>query len=320
MSNYTQTTDFSVKDGLGATDPEKIILGADYDVEFSNIATAINSKIDAPGSPTTNHVLTYNGSAWASSAPATALPPKWRNGCKISNNTGDATHDIDVSAGSVRDVDDDGDITFASAITKRIDASWAAGTGNGGFPSGLTLTNDTYYHIHAIGKADGTADAGFDTDVAASNLLSDATGYVYYRRLGTIYYTSSAIVAFLQVADTFYWSTPPALDVDTSTLSTTDTDYAITVPPDVRVMALMNIAVSHASSVRRVYIHPTDTADGLTPGFTASPLATGNIAQESNIHQAWCITNTSRQITAVSNDTGTILRVSVIAWRDFLDD
>ena len=46
MTDYTQTTDFSVKDGLPANDPEKDILGSDIDNELGPIATAIASKYD----------------------------------------------------------------------------------------------------------------------------------------------------------------------------------------------------------------------------------------------------------------------------------
>lgn len=47
MSDYTQTTDFSAKDSLASGDPEKIILGADVDVELAAIAAAIATKFDA---------------------------------------------------------------------------------------------------------------------------------------------------------------------------------------------------------------------------------------------------------------------------------
>jgi len=46
MSNYSQTTFFTPKDTLPATDPNKTIFGAAYDVEFGNVATAISSKPD----------------------------------------------------------------------------------------------------------------------------------------------------------------------------------------------------------------------------------------------------------------------------------
>lgn len=47
MSDYTPVTDFSVKDGLTSGDAEKVILGADFDVEFAAIQTAIATKHDS---------------------------------------------------------------------------------------------------------------------------------------------------------------------------------------------------------------------------------------------------------------------------------
>lgn len=47
MSDYTITTDFSPKDALPTSDPEKLILGADLDVEFDAIQVAIATKYDS---------------------------------------------------------------------------------------------------------------------------------------------------------------------------------------------------------------------------------------------------------------------------------
>jgi 2-phospho-L-lactate guanylyltransferase (CobY/MobA/RfbA family) len=46
MSNYSQTTNFTAKDSLPSGTPAKIIRGADFDVEFGNISTAIATKAD----------------------------------------------------------------------------------------------------------------------------------------------------------------------------------------------------------------------------------------------------------------------------------
>mgnify|MGYP000876569371 CR=1 FL=1 len=54
MTDYTQITDFSAKDSLNTGDPEKIILGADYDAEFAAIATAIGTKVDTTDTATTS--------------------------------------------------------------------------------------------------------------------------------------------------------------------------------------------------------------------------------------------------------------------------
>jgi hypothetical protein len=46
LSDYTKTTNFTIKDGLSSGDPEKLILGSDIDVELLAIATAIATKYD----------------------------------------------------------------------------------------------------------------------------------------------------------------------------------------------------------------------------------------------------------------------------------
>jgi hypothetical protein len=46
MTDYTPNEDYSVKDGLATSDPEKLILGSDVDSEFDEIQTAIATKYD----------------------------------------------------------------------------------------------------------------------------------------------------------------------------------------------------------------------------------------------------------------------------------
>ena len=47
MANYTKTTDFAVKDTLESGNTNKIVKGAEFEVEFDNIATAIATKFDS---------------------------------------------------------------------------------------------------------------------------------------------------------------------------------------------------------------------------------------------------------------------------------
>jgi hypothetical protein len=46
MSNYTKATNFASKDSLPSGNTLKIIRGTEIDTEFTNIATAIASKLD----------------------------------------------------------------------------------------------------------------------------------------------------------------------------------------------------------------------------------------------------------------------------------
>jgi hypothetical protein len=49
MSNYTITTNFGSKDSLSTGNPSKVIKGTEFSTEFTNIASAISSKVDSNG-------------------------------------------------------------------------------------------------------------------------------------------------------------------------------------------------------------------------------------------------------------------------------
>ena len=100
----------------------------------------------------------------------------------------DDANDIVINPGFCRDNSNTVNITLSSAITKQLDADWAEGSNAGGYGPSAVLAADTFLHVFVISKADGTVDAGFDSDINASNLLAAANddNYQYYRRVGTI--------------------------------------------------------------------------------------------------------------------------------------
>ena len=57
MSNYTKTTNFTVKDSLTSGNPAKNIKVSEIDTEFDAIQTAVATKADA-ASPTFTGTLT----------------------------------------------------------------------------------------------------------------------------------------------------------------------------------------------------------------------------------------------------------------------
>ena len=57
MSSYTKTTNFTAKDTLPSGNTNKVVRGAEFDVEFSAIATAVNSKANT-ASPTFTGTVT----------------------------------------------------------------------------------------------------------------------------------------------------------------------------------------------------------------------------------------------------------------------
>ena len=56
MSNYTKTTNFTVKDNLTTDTPAKIIRGGEIDDEFVNLQPAVNRKSDTASTTLTGTV------------------------------------------------------------------------------------------------------------------------------------------------------------------------------------------------------------------------------------------------------------------------
>jgi len=63
MSNYTQITDFSVKDNLASGDAAKVIKGSDIDAELSAIATAIATKQEGGDVPSGSAMVFFQTAA-----------------------------------------------------------------------------------------------------------------------------------------------------------------------------------------------------------------------------------------------------------------
>lgn len=142
------------------------------------------------------------------------------DGLKLSNNGSDATNDIDVGTGSAGSREATPRLmTLTGTLTKRLDANWSAGTGNGMRWSGEAIANKTY-HVFLGTKSDGsdgdvfaypgTAGVDADTEAFAATVLAawqgEAGGASYegVRRIGSILRSAGAIVPFKQYGDYFY--------------------------------------------------------------------------------------------------------------------
>lgn len=225
------------------------------------------------------------------------------------SNAADTDHDITIAAGSKRDSSDTVTIVSASSTTKRIDAGWAAGTNQGGLASGVALANDTWYHVFKIQKSDGTIDAGFDSSLTAVNLLADS-GYSYYAYVGSVLTDASAnILQFTQVGNMFIWKTP-TLDISTTSLSTTSTQFPLPVPPGVSSEASLNLTLTNASAANIVIRNSGQTDSA--PSTSAAPLgdlycAAGVISQA----VVPVVTDTSKSIYIRASAASTTVRGSV---------
>jgi hypothetical protein len=240
-------------------------------------------------------------------------------GLLMSNNATDANNDIDISAGEAVDSSRSFLMQLASTMTKRLDAAWAVGTGNGGLFSGAKAIS-TWYHVHLIRKtSDGSIDAGFDTSVTAANIPA---GYVGYRHIGSVRTNSAGNIEAFLAYETgggglrVMWSSP-TLDIDlTNTLTTTARTDAIHVPTGYAVDALLNIFSVDTVSGYQIYISSPDVTDSAASS-TAAPLATTGASTSNSMSvQVSVMTNASGQIRSRANlATVNEYRVSTVGYQ-----
>jgi len=129
----------------------------------------------------------------------------------LSNDSWDVNNDIQIDVWTATSSDGLQYIDLNTIMTKRLDAGWSAWD-NGWWLATGSKSSNTWYHVFVIRRTDGSVDAGFDTSVSATNLLS-TSGYNKYRRIGSIETDgSNNIRGFLQEGDYFIYKNP-VLDV-----------------------------------------------------------------------------------------------------------
>jgi hypothetical protein len=166
-------------------------------------------------------------------------------GYKIKNSITDTSHDIEIGLGSCRDESDTLFIKTNTPLVKKIDANWIKGSEVGGFPSSITLSVNSWYHVFVIYNPDtGEVDGGFDDDINATNLLNvaSAAGFTKYRRIGSIKTDSNLnIKPFMQRGD--YFHIPQFVELQiTSNFPVNRTALTLSaVPTGVRVRPIVSV-------------------------------------------------------------------------------
>lgn len=230
----------------------------------------------------------------------------------------DTLNDIDIAAGTALDSTNATAITLASLLTKRSDAAWAVGTGNGGMDTS-TKPNSGTLHIWLIKRSDtGVVDALYSISATAPTM---PTGYDSKALIGSRRTDSSGnIINMHQYGDVNLYDSPPALDVDVSNQSTTAVTRTLSTPGGRKLPAILDTFVSSGNGNPCVYFRNPDLTD-LAPSITATPLAqvigeTGTGSTRSGAGQFQVITNTSSQITTRADAASTTVRIATMGWID----
>jgi hypothetical protein len=257
------------------------------------------------------------------------LPAGWLVGFEMENRGAATTTDINIFAGQSRSTGDVGNIKSSATMTKEIDNPWAAGTQAGGFPTGITIANGTWYHVFVIATPAGVMDAGFDSSPTAANLLhgddAGGEGYTLYRRIGSVKTLAGAstIEQFKQHGDWFSWSAGPPLLNYNDRPTTGSALVTLSVPPNVFTVAKINVFMNMAVETVSVYLHPTDVTIGtvLAPG-TTEPILFNVYCNSASVHgddaqQMEIIADEASQVRIEASATPTNeVRISTGGWTD----
>lgn len=243
-------------------------------------------------------------------------PRGYLHGLTLSNNSGDATNDIDISAGEcVSDTSPYWRMALASALTKRLDAAWAVGTGNGGLDTGAIA--NTTYHVWLIARSDtGVVDALFSTSATSPTMPAS---YDRKRRIGSIIRAAAAIRTFHQVGDQFDLDTPV---VDrSSTAAAASALFALTVPAGINCRPMIFVTESaNASSSSSQWLGSPGLGDTSAVDKVieiASPA--GGIIGISLSAPPYYVTNTSRQLYyahIIASGTSAFSTLTTTGWID----
>jgi hypothetical protein len=223
---------------------------------------------------------------------AQSLPLPWGYlaGLQLSNDGSNPTTVLDIAAGVCRDRANASNIVISS-MTKSAAGAWASGSGSHGMGNGLTIASNTWYHVLAIINA-GAADVYFDTSETAVNAPSGTTAY---RRIGSFLTdVSGNIGPFTQNGDEFLLVTP-ILNENAATPPSSATAVAVSVPPNVKVNALLAATLTFATAGNAIGLYSPDQT-----GFSLGLSGSESLRVENSGEQAAGMfvigTNTSQQI------------------------
>jgi hypothetical protein len=235
-------------------------------------------------------------------------PRGYIDGMVLSNDAGTPNTKLDIAAGLCRDDTDAMSIRFTAS--RVIDCTT---TGANGLDTG-SPANTTWYYVFAIGKRDGSAQAGLAS--ASSSSPTMPAGYQYKRRIGAFRTDGSAhILSFKQLGDTYLWNT---MFTDANNVTPPDTNAllkSLTVP-SLQVDALFrSIAVESSGNFSVIYTSPDESDQNpATAGVVPSLFVAANSTDGAGHFSVR--TDTSGRIRLRSSTTTGSYYIGTYGWVD----
>lgn len=241
-------------------------------------------------------------------------PKGYLYGLTMSNAAGDTTNDILIAAGQCTSDDGTASMDLTAAITKRIDAAWAVGDGNGGINTGAVADN-TWYEVHVIKRTDtNVVDVMFTT---TANRATLPASYTKKRRIGWIRRGTATNLQFTQTDDWFTLTTP--INDLSATAAASANSRTLTVPPSsiarFRAACLGNTSVNAENAVVFSELTEADTAPTNTNGFAS--IGSGDFAVIGAAHIMLRVNSSSQIRDRAITATGSMAYdISTCGWVD----
>lgn len=246
-----------------------------------------------------------------------AMPQNFVYGLTLSNNGTDANNDIDIATGQARG--NSVTVTNSATLTKRLDASWAEGTNQGGLDTG-SKANSTTYHVHAIRKdTGGTFDALFSTSATSPTVPS---GWTRVQRLGAVLTDGSGnIRSFRQVGNTFWHNVSGGIQDFSAAGVWTKNLFVFSVPNGIRVEGIFQpLILANAAAVGHVILYDGENPNVSVILSAGSLNAGGGPVVSYNRSPMKQFTNASRQIYVEMTsgvNPSTPSAIATLGWNDY---
>lgn len=196
-----------------------------------------------------------------------SLFPSANYGLVLANNAIDANNDIDIPVGQGVSDDYTTMISLASALTKRLDATWVAGNNEGMLDAGSKTASTLYAMFLIYNPTTAVVDVLASTSFTAPTMPS---GFTKKYLLGAILTNAgNNIIAFEQAGSSYCNLKEYFTFVNDSTM-TNDTYETVTIPAPPSSIAQIMANVSNPTSVNgqsilyiRPSIEPTSLGDAI---------------------------------------------------------
>ena len=221
----------------------------------------------------------------------------------ICSNDTDASHDVAISVGGVRDATNVVNMSLAAILTKRIDAAWAVGDDAGGMDTGAVGASTGYY-LWLIKRSDtGVVDMLFSLSGTSPTM---PTNYDFKRLIGFVTTdASSNIVGFTHSGGDYFFYSDNIKDINDATItSETYETAAVSVPAGAlaHIYGHLSNLTSSQPADGRLFINPVGSATLNEQYETFGAVETsGNIDRMTDI--GFVLTDSSSQLRYTTRET-----------------